>query len=98
MARATDPHGFLLHMQAHCEPEALVREWKRPGNWLREAREDIIIQKNVSEDAAAWAARNNQARMSGHSLKPRSNRNSGWRKWNVVVAVDIGRYGWVLLQ
>ena len=34
--------------------EALIREWTRLTTWLSEAREDLHIQKQVSEDAAKW--------------------------------------------
>lgn len=34
--------------------EALIREWPRLAEWLREAREDIRLQQALSEDAAAW--------------------------------------------
>jgi transcriptional regulator with XRE-family HTH domain len=34
--------------------EAVIREWTRLANWLREAREDIHLQQTISEDAAAW--------------------------------------------
>jgi hypothetical protein len=34
--------------------EALIREWARLSEWLREAREDIKLQQIISEDAAEW--------------------------------------------
>ncbi|MEP7285093.1 MAG: SUMF1/EgtB/PvdO family nonheme iron enzyme [Chloroflexota bacterium] len=34
--------------------EALIREWGRLGEWLREARDDIRLQQTISQDAAAW--------------------------------------------
>jgi len=34
--------------------EAVIREWARLANWLREAREDIHLQQTISQDAAAW--------------------------------------------
>jgi AAA ATPase domain len=34
--------------------EALIREWKRLSEWLREAREDIRLQQTISEDAMEW--------------------------------------------
>ncbi|MEP7288168.1 MAG: TIR domain-containing protein [Chloroflexota bacterium] len=37
--------------------EALIRAWTRLGDWLSEARGDILIQQKVIEDAAAWVAR-----------------------------------------
>jgi AAA ATPase domain/TIR domain len=37
--------------------EALIREWKRLVEWLREAREDIHLQQTISEDVAEWEQR-----------------------------------------
>ncbi len=34
--------------------EALIREWARLGDWLREAREDIRFQGALSQDATDW--------------------------------------------
>jgi serine/threonine protein kinase len=37
--------------------EALIREWTRLSDWLREAREDIRLQQTISEDVAEWQRR-----------------------------------------
>ena len=37
--------------------EALIQEWRRLADWLREAREDIRLQNDISEDAAEWERR-----------------------------------------
>jgi WD40 repeat protein/transcriptional regulator with XRE-family HTH domain len=37
--------------------EALIREWARLGEWLREAREDVHVQHRLSEDATEWLRR-----------------------------------------
>src|SRR6266536_2744630 len=37
--------------------EALIREWKRLAEWLREARDDILFQQSLSEDSAEWEQR-----------------------------------------
>ncbi len=37
--------------------EALIREWARLAEWLREAREDITLQQAISGDAAEWVRR-----------------------------------------
>jgi WD40 repeat protein len=37
--------------------EALIREWARLAEWLREAREDITLQQAISGDAAEWTRR-----------------------------------------
>jgi hypothetical protein len=34
--------------------EALIREWARLADWLREAREDLHLLRVISEDAAEW--------------------------------------------
>ncbi|HLX57756.1 MAG TPA: serine protease [Ktedonobacteraceae bacterium] len=34
--------------------EALIRKWKRLADWLREARDDILFQRSLSEDVEAW--------------------------------------------
>ena len=41
--------------------EALIREWQRLGDWLREARDDIRRQHALSADAAAWERRGRPA-------------------------------------
>jgi serine/threonine protein kinase len=37
--------------------EALIREWPRLTDWLREGRDDIRLQQAISEDVAAWEQR-----------------------------------------
>src|SRR5260370_19163450 len=37
--------------------EALIREWIRLAEWLREARSDILFQRSLSEDVAEWEQR-----------------------------------------
>jgi energy-coupling factor transporter ATP-binding protein EcfA2 len=37
--------------------EALIREWPRLLDWLREGREDIDLQQAVSQDVAEWEQR-----------------------------------------
>src|SRR5439155_19745725 len=37
--------------------EAVIREWKRLAEWMREAREDIPLQQAISEDVAEWERR-----------------------------------------
>ena len=37
--------------------EALIREWKRLADWLREARNDILFQHSLSEDVEEWEQR-----------------------------------------
>jgi transcriptional regulator with XRE-family HTH domain len=34
--------------------EAVIREWTRLADWLDEAREDVHLQRTISEDVAAW--------------------------------------------
>ena len=37
--------------------EALIREWPRLSDWLREGREDVRIQRVVSQDVVEWERR-----------------------------------------
>jgi predicted outer membrane repeat protein len=37
--------------------EALIREWKRLAEWLRDARDDILFQQSLSEDVVEWEQR-----------------------------------------
>jgi len=37
--------------------EALIREWKRLTEWLREAHDDILFQQSLSEDVVEWEQR-----------------------------------------
>ena len=37
--------------------EALIREWERLSDWLREAREDIHLLQAISKDATEWQRR-----------------------------------------
>ena len=37
--------------------EALIREWSRLSGWLREARDDFLFQKSLSEDVMEWERR-----------------------------------------
>lgn len=41
--------------------EALIREWPRLVEWLREARESILLQQKISEDATEWQERRRPA-------------------------------------
>ena len=41
--------------------EALIREWSRLATWLREAREDVLMQQAISADAADWIKRGRPA-------------------------------------
>ena len=43
--------GFATVEISH---EALLREWPRLSDWLHMAREDIRLQRMISEDAAEW--------------------------------------------
>lgn len=37
--------------------EALIREWRKLGEWLHAAREDLRLQKSLAADAAEWMRR-----------------------------------------
>jgi WD40 repeat protein len=37
--------------------EALIREWTRLSDWLKSARDDVGLQKQIAQDTAAWTGR-----------------------------------------
>ena len=41
--------------------EALIREWRRLTEWMREARQDIPLQQTISKDVAEWERRGKPA-------------------------------------
>ncbi len=41
-------------MMLEVSHETVLREWKRVGEWLLGAREDIFIQQDLSKDATQW--------------------------------------------
>jgi hypothetical protein len=56
-ARLLTTDRIAEHHTVEVSHEALIREWTRLGEWLREAREDIGLQGNLSADADEWARR-----------------------------------------
>jgi len=50
--------------------EALIREWTRLANWLRDAREDVRVQKKINADVSEWErqANNNDLLYRGRVL------------------------------
>ncbi len=62
--------------------EALIREWPRLVNWLREARDDISLQQNISRDATMWErnTRSSDRLYQGTELKEAR----AWAKRNAV--------------
>jgi serine/threonine protein kinase len=67
--------------------EALIREWTRLTEWLREARGDIDLQQTISEDAAEWEQRGMpRARLyRGSQLKEAST----WAKRNMANQKEV---------
>ncbi len=67
--------------------EALIREWKRLAEWLREAREDITLQQAISADAAEWERRSmpRDRLYRGSQLKEAS----AWAKRNVPSRQEV---------
>jgi len=60
-ARLLTTNEIAGTMTIEVSHEALIREWTRLAEWLREAREDIALQQAVSTDAAEWIRRGNPA-------------------------------------
>ncbi|HZR42431.1 MAG TPA: protein kinase [Ktedonobacteraceae bacterium] len=56
-ARLLIVNQFLATSTLEISHEALIREWPRLANWLQEAREDIPLQQNISNDAREWELR-----------------------------------------
>jgi serine/threonine protein kinase len=67
--------------------EALIREWTRLTEWLREARDDIRLQHAISEDAAEWERRSmpRDRLYRGSQLKEAST----WAKRNVPSQKEV---------
>ncbi len=67
--------------------EALIREWTRLAEWLREAREDIHLQQTISEDVAEWERRSmpRDRLYRGSQLKEAST----WAKRNVASQQEV---------
>ena len=66
--------------------EALIREWPRLAEWMREARQDIRLQQTISKDASEWSsatsleiasteALNSKRRKPGPFATPQANKN-----------------------
>jgi formylglycine-generating enzyme required for sulfatase activity len=60
----TDQSGDERTMEV--SHEALIREWKRLGTWLHEAREDLRLQKTLPTTVAEWLRRNHPEAMLYH--------------------------------
>lgn len=67
LVRALTEARLLMHSRGEEDQpivevahEALLQHWGRLADWLEEAREDLIVLKNVREDAAAWIGRGRQ--------------------------------------
>lgn len=56
-ARLLTMNQFLATPTLEISHEALIREWPRLGNWQQEAREDIRLQQDISNDAREWELR-----------------------------------------
>jgi serine/threonine protein kinase len=51
----TNEHAGITTVEV--SHEALIREWARLSNWLREGREDISFQQSISGDVDTWEQR-----------------------------------------
>lgn len=59
--RYSEPDGETRTIEV--SHEALIREWDRLGEWLRDAREDLRLQKSLAADVAEWKRREQPADM-----------------------------------
>jgi hypothetical protein len=57
-ARLLTTNEFAGTTTIEVSHEALIREWKRLAEWLREARDDIRLQQTISKDTAEWEQHN----------------------------------------
>ncbi|MEP7288798.1 MAG: TIR domain-containing protein [Chloroflexota bacterium] len=69
--------------------EALIREWALLAEWLHDARNDIMIQQNVSEDAAAWVARGRKPHDDGLYRGAVLEEKQAWAARNVPSADEM---------
>ncbi|HEY6285402.1 MAG TPA: choice-of-anchor Q domain-containing protein, partial [Ktedonobacteraceae bacterium] len=67
--------------------EAVIREWTRLTGWLDEAREDVHLQRAISEDVAAWeqSGRSRDRLYRGSQLKEAR----AWVKRNIPSANEV---------
>jgi hypothetical protein len=67
--------------------EAVIREWTRLTEWLDEAREDVHLQRAISEDVAAWeqSSRSRDRLYRGSQLKEAR----AWVKRNIPSANEV---------
>jgi hypothetical protein len=56
-ARLLTVNQFLATSTLEISHEALIREWPRLTNWVQEARGDIPLQQDISNDAREWELR-----------------------------------------
>jgi hypothetical protein len=56
-ARLLTVNQLLATSTLEISHEALIREWPRLANWLQEARDDIRLQQDISNDAQEWELR-----------------------------------------
>ncbi len=67
--------------------EAVIREWKRLADWMREARQDILLQQMISEDVAEWERRgkSRDRLYRGSQLKDAQ----GWARRNIPSGNEV---------
>jgi WD40 repeat protein len=56
-ARLLTTNKFGEHITIEVSHEALIREWERLGNWLKDARDDVRSQKSIAQDTMEWVQR-----------------------------------------
>ncbi len=67
--------------------EAVIREWKRLAEWMREARQDILLQQMISEDVAEWerCGKSRDRLYRGSQLKDAQ----GWARRNIPSGNEV---------
>jgi WD40 repeat protein len=56
-ARLLTTNKFGEHVTIEVSHEALIREWERLGGWLKDARDDVRLQKAIAQDTMEWLQR-----------------------------------------
>jgi cell division protein FtsL len=56
-ARLLTTNKIADNLTIEVSHEALIREWERLGSWLKEARDDVRLQKDIAQDTASWVER-----------------------------------------
>ena len=70
--------------------EALIRQWERLVNWLRDAREDLRLQKKINADATDWVQRGRNRESARLYREDVLNEAREWARRNAPTADEMG--------